>query len=387
MPGPFDAILRDARRPVAPAKLPGRNQPCWCGSKQKYKKCRLDRDTQPQADIFGFTKRADKARKRGSCLYPVFDGPCGKPAISSHTVQKRGGLAAIAENGHVLTTMVGFIDLVKTGARPTPQRVGIKEASTFPGFCASHDSGTFSLIEQEDAAVSFQSAFLFYYRALCLELVRKRHALQTTEKLLGMDAGLPIDRQVHMQSIVSSATTGLRLGISELEKYKLEADANLLQQRWEAIRYCFVQFDSVLPIVTAFAIQQEYDWQGSRLQYLGNLTHILDVVSISITSYNGASWAIFAWPEASGTADRFVSSFLSIDPSQMAERLVAACFDLAENNYIDPRWWRGISQASRDALSGQIMSGVEDLHSAEGMQKRAELLRPVAVANIIQWRD
>lgn len=27
------------RDPVAPAVLPGRNDPCWCGSDRKFKKC------------------------------------------------------------------------------------------------------------------------------------------------------------------------------------------------------------------------------------------------------------------------------------------------------------------------------------------------------------
>lgn len=31
-------------RPTARRELPGRNDPCWCGSAQKYKKCHLDAD-------------------------------------------------------------------------------------------------------------------------------------------------------------------------------------------------------------------------------------------------------------------------------------------------------------------------------------------------------
>jgi uncharacterized protein YecA (UPF0149 family) len=28
----------------APAVLPGRNEPCWCGSGEKYKRCHLESD-------------------------------------------------------------------------------------------------------------------------------------------------------------------------------------------------------------------------------------------------------------------------------------------------------------------------------------------------------
>lgn len=174
------------------------------------------------------------------------------------------------------------------------------------------------------------------------------------------------------------------MGISELEKYKAEADAILMEARWQSVQYCFVEFDTVLPLVTAFAIQQEHDWQGVRLQHLGDLTRNLDVVSVTVTSYNGASWAIFAWPQESKTAERFVESFLSIERAEMAERLVAACFDLAENNYLDPLWWHAISDTSRKSLGSQILSGIEGLHTSDGMQRRAELTRPAMPTDVVR---
>ena len=33
-----------SRTQPAPGSEPGRNEPCWCGSGQKYKRCHLDAD-------------------------------------------------------------------------------------------------------------------------------------------------------------------------------------------------------------------------------------------------------------------------------------------------------------------------------------------------------
>ena len=33
-----------AQKEEVPAVLPGRNEPCWCGSGLKYKKCHADKD-------------------------------------------------------------------------------------------------------------------------------------------------------------------------------------------------------------------------------------------------------------------------------------------------------------------------------------------------------
>lgn len=42
-------------RPV-PGNVPGRNEPCWCGSGQKYKRCHLDADL-----------RKEQARAKTNC--------------------------------------------------------------------------------------------------------------------------------------------------------------------------------------------------------------------------------------------------------------------------------------------------------------------------------
>lgn len=38
------AAFRSQPRPI-PGSAPGRNEPCWCGSGEKYKRCHLDADS------------------------------------------------------------------------------------------------------------------------------------------------------------------------------------------------------------------------------------------------------------------------------------------------------------------------------------------------------
>jgi uncharacterized protein YecA (UPF0149 family) len=41
--GKIATAFRPRLQPV-PGSEPGRNEPCWCGSGQKYKRCHLDAD-------------------------------------------------------------------------------------------------------------------------------------------------------------------------------------------------------------------------------------------------------------------------------------------------------------------------------------------------------
>jgi len=52
--GLFDGIISSVKKKqvVVPEVTPGRNDPCWCGSGRKYKKCHL-----PEAE----EKAAEKA--------------------------------------------------------------------------------------------------------------------------------------------------------------------------------------------------------------------------------------------------------------------------------------------------------------------------------------
>ncbi len=49
--GLFDSVwdLFGKKEDVRPAVLPGRNEPCWCGSERKYKKCHEPEDRQEKA--------------------------------------------------------------------------------------------------------------------------------------------------------------------------------------------------------------------------------------------------------------------------------------------------------------------------------------------------
>lgn len=41
---------RKGSQPETPERKPGRNEPCWCGSGKKYKKCHLPDEEQKAAE-------------------------------------------------------------------------------------------------------------------------------------------------------------------------------------------------------------------------------------------------------------------------------------------------------------------------------------------------
>ena len=128
----------------------GRNDPCPCGSQRKFKKCCLPERVKESASSAGlYYKLAEIHKKimdKGTCLYPS----CPDKSIRSHTIQRAGSLSSIAKDGHVLTAINPANNkTIKDWEIIKPNRVGIKKASTFRGFCERHDSEVFSLFEDD----------------------------------------------------------------------------------------------------------------------------------------------------------------------------------------------------------------------------------------------
>ena len=117
------------------AKKLGRNDPCWCGSGLKYKKCHMDREKQEPLRISEVDKELSKAFSTGECLAPeLLKANCSKTVIKSHTIPKKQSLQQIARSGHVYSYVVSLGNIIKYSGKLKPQLVGIDRASTFTGF-------------------------------------------------------------------------------------------------------------------------------------------------------------------------------------------------------------------------------------------------------------
>ena len=139
----------------------GRNDPCWCGSGKKFKKCHLDKEREKPLPLPAAAGVVRKAFQQRMCLHPEASADaCGK-VISAHTIQRQGALSRLVDaTGHCLTFYPAF---AQKGQEP--QRRGWREASTFTGFCDQHDGKTFAPIETQSFRGTEEQCFLLAYRA------------------------------------------------------------------------------------------------------------------------------------------------------------------------------------------------------------------------------
>ncbi|HJO52846.1 SEC-C metal-binding domain-containing protein [Sulfitobacter pontiacus] len=357
-PSLFAPKLALSHNRLSPVEKMGRNEQCWCRSGKKFKYCHLVREALEPVNAFEQEQRMFQELREGYCSLPKTDS-CSSKISKAHTIQRKGGLAAISENNHVLTVKPRMKDMILTGGNPQPRRIGLKDASVFPGFCSKHDSELFKPIEGKSLDLDAQSAFLFSYRAIAYERYAKeaegRFNIIMREDV---DRGQPFWKQSAMQSLLYDVSIGIELGKSDMNRVKVSFDDILLSDSFEGFHYCAIRFDRIIPVVACCAFHPEFDLDGTRLQRLGQDTVELDAVTLTVTVFEGASIAIFGWAGPDKGPARLLSeSLLSIDNDRKADALIRLLFIHSDNIFLKPSWWDALNDKQKTALNNMTRGG------------------------------
>lgn len=143
--------------------------------------------------------RAD-SRTEKYCLHPsASPSTCGRVIARAHSVQLRGGLRRIARNGHVYRYSANAFDYGRPG-RLVNKLIGIRNASTFPGFCDLHDNATFEPIDNEVFSATAEQCFLLSYRAIARAIFTKRREKKLVPTFWRISNEAPLNERVVIQS-------------------------------------------------------------------------------------------------------------------------------------------------------------------------------------------
>lgn len=333
---------------------------CWCLSGKKWKWCHKDRDRQTAVNSYELVEELNAAYMRGHCSHPAASKQtCSEAIVRSHTVQRRGGLAAIAEDGHVVSAKAGYKNIFKNNGEIIPQREGVKSASTFMGFCGHHDTTMFRSVETGLVSLTHEAAFLLSFRAVAYEVFQKRAALESSMRTdRDADKGKPFEAQCAIQEHRHFYQEGLRRGVAEIERWKAEYDSTYLNLDYSRFAFYAVAFEGVLPVVACGCIYPEFDFAGRRLQIISRGQEQLEHVTFNMTVLDERTIVVFSWRKGEiGPARVFADSYAEIPVNEKAEAVVRFAFAQFENICMKPSWWYGLSSEQRDAAIYRIKTG------------------------------
>ncbi len=331
-------------------KEPGRNDPCWCGSGKKYKKCHLNSESEHPLPPEAILAVARGAWDHKECLHPsATPGVCDK-IVLAHTIQKSGPLRSITDStNHVKTFYRPRLDSI---SKPTPRQVGLRDASTFTGFCAKHDSLTFKPLETTAFIGNTEQCFLIGYRALCHQVYQKSGALKAIPIIMKKldDSSLPVETQKEMQHIYTAIDAGTKKGLNHFQKLKAGMDKQLTEADYSGWSRVVVNFRGDLCVASTGSVSPNCDFDGKQLQVLHDPQADMESLLFGMVATSIGGAVVLTWLSRETKPRAFIDSLLKHDNRRLPGLLVQFIFAYIENTYFSISWWESLSEADRQHI-------------------------------------
>ena len=357
------------------SKQPGRNDPCWCGSGKKYKRCHYRRDRKDPPSTQEVVETLKKSLNKRECLHPEAPKHCEGKIIKAHTIQRNGGLSKIARDGKVYALFTK-VRLQETGLVMKLQ--GIGQASVFTGFCQYHDNMLFRPIEDQPLETSQRHALLLTFRAISRELYAKERAYELIPYNKSMDRGKDLLTQYAIQENQSLYGLGVETGLRDLRHYKALLDNAILTENCSNVYYYAIILDRIPDAMCSGAISPECDFQGNVLQDLMKLDSILDSMAFSLLATDKGGIAYFAWITEGVKNRQFIASLHSLSDDEVVHAILRFTFEYFENTYISPVWWEELPERTQRKLIERFEASFNVFRSRENECLKDDGIRAVS---------
>ena len=331
------------------AKL-GRNDKCWCGSGKKFKRCHLNRENQVRPGKQEALQRFYSVYEKGRCVHPeASPQSCSSKIISSHTIQRNGGLSIIASDGHVYSllkhrSMFKESTLEASGGA---NKVGVKDASTFRGFCSRHDDQLFAPLEKEPFRGTAEQLALLGYRTVCYELLMKEYLLGVDDLIKEMDKGQPLPVQRFHQKALSLRDSGANKAIEELTLLKSQYEEMLSSKNYTSLAHYVVLFPSPPEVMCSGIAQATHDFLGNKIAELGLLDVSADWITFSLIATDDGGAAVFTWLADHLKSRRVMMTLDALSDAEQPHAIIRFVFEFFENTYFSPKWWDGLKRRTQ----------------------------------------
>jgi hypothetical protein len=292
-------------------------------------------------------QESKRQSNRGRCLH-FADGTRCNEIISAHSIQKRGQLGLIAEDGHVYRLNADLSTLRKSAGTPLLKKIGVNKASTFAGFCKHHDNALFESIDNEPLKPQKQQIALYAYRSLCREYFVKENAVAVLDKMKDHP-----ELDADGQSLLQSSLIGHSFGFEGLKHHKRYYDEALRTKQYDEFEFTYFTSTSRCSLQLSGLLYPDFDFHGHSLQDLGNWASPLDLITF-FTAPTRQGWAFgFGWHVSSNrTCVPFIQSLASraSDGEKVEDMLLRFSLSCCENHAFRISWWNNLAESAKRAV-------------------------------------
>ena len=320
-------------------------------------------------DLNAFVQAQKKLEGKGRCLHFDSGGQCTS-FIGAHSLQKRGLLREISQNGHVYVPSTNIGKLRNNQGQIVLERRGIDNVSKFRGFCELHDSTPFKAIDVTPLTPTDEQVALYTYRTLCRELFLKENASVLIDQQIANG-----QQDLGARMLLDPCRTGTALGLDNLRRHKECFDESLRERSYQDVEYTLFAFKQKPFLAFSAVLYPEFDFLGRRLQNLTDRASHLDLLAVCSASMQHGWGLLFSWHKTSSkTCREFPRSLARViregsrAESALFRMVIASCENLA----VAPDWWEKLCEAEQrkfcSALSVDVFAPTQPDYLISGLE-------------------
>lgn len=342
-----------------------RNDPCWCKSGKKYKKCHGHPSHKVKIATSELIKDQSQVYTKDKCYAPdsLLD-ECSDKIIRAHTISKSTNLKPISKNEHVYCFQASFGGMIKSNGKLTIEKTSIKKTSIFHGFCSKHDAELFREIDL-DFDISSEHIFLNHYRTLTRELyLKEKNSIYQKSKMKTYDKGMDFMQQIIFQNHIEGISSGTDAGHRDLKITKSSLDKKLVERNYDDIKYYALVIDSIPDIMSTGVWVVSSDFKNNQLADLSDLSKNYNAMSISTLLYSENKGVIlFSWDGSIESPEcfSFIETLHLLSDVDKVKATVYWLFAVNENIFFSPKWWENLLPSKQQQLSNIFHSTLMDL--------------------------
>ncbi|MGA4482171.1 hypothetical protein ACPA3B_01480 [Bacillus bombysepticus] len=302
------------------------------------------------------------------------DENCSNKIIKAHSIQNNRILNKISENGEVL--MFGDENEGSWDFKLSMQRIGRKRATTFTGFCGSHDNNIFMPIEGENYQVgNKEQEFLFAYRALAKEyhtkvtigdMYRKmREYLVNGEyeklnDLLGENKP-DLKRIETMATMFNAFLLGNEDAEERLEIYKKRMNDFLDNAQFDEIITEVIELEEEYHIAVSSITFIEKDLKGNVINEIDNLDATLAPLFITVFPQEGKTYILLSYFERNKKRYKFISEQVLTENIKMQKIIISnVIVSYLENWAVSPIKWNELSRKMKSKINKYYVKTMDE---------------------------
>ncbi len=271
---------------------------------------------------------AQAVKRSKNVKFQCFKMGCNRNAINSHSQSLSNALKKIAQRGHVIKVRPPLPLEKDTSIDACFKKIGIRNASTFVGFCFKHDNEYFKSVDLLDAShITKEELTKLAFRAFSYEERTKEKWLVFLEHCI---ANGDIFNDI---SMMEAHTEGIRNHLSVTKPHYLSRFNEIFESRnYEKINGLIFLLKKMLPISCSSTIDPTL--LGSSNVTEGDLSKPLNSVFFNIIPQHNSTLAIFSFfDEQREMLKNFIIHFNTL------ENII---FNHCEEVLLNPRYYNSL---------------------------------------------